>query len=162
MPLRPYRALWANVLCVGTIVSVELHKKKLSLIRQNCERLGLKSVRAHAADAADAAKLRAILAGATENADAQCADLVVLDAPCSGMGTLRRNPEHRYENGSRVAELTALQERAYLTGGRVSLMNACVGCMRELHQIATALHQSAQTALPAQRANACAAAGPAS
>ena len=41
------------------------------------------------------------------------ADCIVIDAPCSGTGTLRRNPEHRgrVDEAARLAGLCALQVR---------------------------------------------------
>ncbi|HYS46504.1 MAG TPA: hypothetical protein VEM35_08700, partial [Rhizomicrobium sp.] len=39
-------------------------------------------------------------------------DIVFVDAPCSGTGTWRRQPELRWRlTGARLAELTALQDR---------------------------------------------------
>jgi 16S rRNA (cytosine967-C5)-methyltransferase len=46
------------------------------------------------------------------------ADLVLVDAPCSGTGTWRRNPETRWRiNAERLARLTALQARLLDIGG---------------------------------------------
>jgi 16S rRNA (cytosine967-C5)-methyltransferase len=43
---------------------------------------------------------------------AERADLVVIDAPCSGTGTWRRNPEARWRlTPARLAELVAVQHR---------------------------------------------------
>uniref|UniRef100_A0A7S0P4A9 SAM-dependent MTase RsmB/NOP-type domain-containing protein n=1 Tax=Calcidiscus leptoporus TaxID=127549 RepID=A0A7S0P4A9_9EUKA len=106
----------------GAVVAVELQQKKLRLIRANSERLRLASVAAHALDATNASALLALLAARAVGCDAsQGADVVVLDAPCSGMGTLRRNPEHRYQDCSRLEQLTALQDR---------LLDAAAQCVR--------------------------------
>jgi len=94
----------------GEIISVELHERKAALVRETCARLGLSCVRVVAADASNATVLRELLA---MHAGPRLADCVVVDAPCSGMGTLRRNPEHRYrvDDPSRLAGLCALQDR---------------------------------------------------
>jgi 16S rRNA (cytosine967-C5)-methyltransferase len=42
---------------------------------------------------------------------------VLVDAPCSGLGVLRRHPEHRWQvDADRLAELTALQARLIRRG----------------------------------------------
>jgi len=46
---------------------------------------------------------------------------VLLDAPCSGMGTLRRNPEHRYQSDEHIPQLVALQGK---------LLDAAAACVR--------------------------------
>ena len=94
----------------GVVVAVELHARKLKLIAEASSRLGVAdAVRAVAADATDVGALRAALA---EHADgAEAADAVLVDAPCSGMGTLRRNPEHRAKVREQLDGLPALQGR---------------------------------------------------
>uniref|UniRef100_A0A7S4C141 SAM-dependent MTase RsmB/NOP-type domain-containing protein n=1 Tax=Chrysotila carterae TaxID=13221 RepID=A0A7S4C141_CHRCT len=122
----------------GRVISVEVHAKKAQLVRDACSRLGIQSVAVHAADATDVQTLKALLASSAltqakmdtcsggeqdppASSDTSLADIVVLDAPCSGMGTLRRNPEHRYQDDSRLAELTKLQDR---------LLDAGAACVR--------------------------------
>ena len=47
----------------------------------------------------------------------QVADVVLVDAPCSGSGTLRRNPEARWRlNSARLEKLVALQRHVLDTG----------------------------------------------
>ena len=108
-----------------------MSKRKLPLIAAASTRLRLRCISTHLADATDAAALRALLlasrpaeigdeiemqsAGASPDdlgGELGLADCVVLDAPCSGFGTLRRNPEHRAEaDGERLAGLHGLQDR---------------------------------------------------
>jgi 16S rRNA (cytosine967-C5)-methyltransferase len=79
------------------VVSLDVHANKLDKIRIEAARLGLKiDVRK-----ADAAKLPAALGEF---------DAVLLDAPCSGLGTLRRHPELRYRRQPEdIARLAGLQ-----------------------------------------------------
>ena len=91
----------------GTVLAVEVHAGRSRLIAANVERLGLASVVVAIADATDRTALAQLLA---EHGRAH-ADLVLVDAPCSGMGTLRRNPELRLRGDERIPELCALQDR---------------------------------------------------
>lgn len=71
----------------GKVVALDIHQHKVNLINKNMERLGLGSrVIAKQNDARDLTLL----------AD-QALDAALVDAPCSGMGLLRRKPEIRYQ-----------------------------------------------------------------
>jgi 16S rRNA (cytosine967-C5)-methyltransferase len=69
----------------GTVTAVDLHPDKLHLLTADAARLGVTTVAVHAGNAAT---LPESFQGAF--------DRVLLDAPCSGLGTLRRNPEIRW------------------------------------------------------------------
>ncbi len=82
------------------VVSLDLHANKLPKIQSEAKRLGL----------ADRVKTRACDATKPLPGDLAEFDVVVVDAPCSGLGTLRRHPELRYRRSEKdFAELTALQ-----------------------------------------------------
>ena len=69
----------------GTIDAADQSKTKLELLAQTAERLGLTSIRRVVCDLTDpAAPLAATY------------DLIVLDAPCSGLGVLRRHPDAKW------------------------------------------------------------------
>jgi len=65
----------------GDVLAIDLHARKAKLVEDAARRLGLTNVRALAADATQP------LPGDPRF------DVVLLDAPCSGLGTLRRHPE---------------------------------------------------------------------
>jgi 16S rRNA (cytosine967-C5)-methyltransferase len=69
----------------GEITAVDLHPDKLRLLTTEAGRLGVTIVTPHSGNAAT---LPESFRGAF--------DRVLLDAPCSGLGTLRRNPEIRW------------------------------------------------------------------
>ncbi len=69
----------------ATIDAADLNRTKLELCAQTAQRLGLTSIRRHACDLLDPAALLA-----------EAYDLIVLDAPCSGLGVLRRHPDAKW------------------------------------------------------------------
>ena len=82
----------------GRIVSVDIAPGRLKLVRENAARLGITIIETRAGDARN---LPPGLAGA---------DLVLLDAPCLGTGTLRRRPDAKWrKTPESLAELVALQ-----------------------------------------------------
>jgi len=84
------------------VVACDVHKNKLRKIESEAKRLGVEGrleVKAH-----DAQKPFPEAWGAF--------DAVVLDAPCSGLGTLRRHPELRYRRKPEdIGRLAALQSK---------------------------------------------------
>jgi 16S rRNA (cytosine967-C5)-methyltransferase len=88
------------------VVATDLHAPKLRKIESEAKRLGL------------GARLRTLAHDATEPfSEAEAASLgefhaVVVDAPCSGLGTLRRHPELRYRRLPQdIARISMLQRR---------------------------------------------------
>ncbi len=85
----------------AAIDAADLSERKLALAADAAHRLGVGSVRTIAADLTDAAAPLAAYY-----------DRVLLDAPCSGLGVLRRHPEAKWRRSpSDVAPLAALQAR---------------------------------------------------
>jgi 16S rRNA (cytosine967-C5)-methyltransferase len=81
----------------GEIVAYEQHEGRATALRGRCAALGASIVEVVRADAAEAT-------GAF--------DRVLLDAPCSGLGTLARHPDLRWRmTPDRVADLIAEQRR---------------------------------------------------
>ena len=67
----------------GEVTALELDEKRIAVMGENISRLGLRSIRPLAGD------------GSTVRF-AHPFDRVLIDAPCSGLGTLRRHPEAKW------------------------------------------------------------------
>ncbi|MFP6720352.1 MAG: 16S rRNA (cytosine(967)-C(5))-methyltransferase RsmB [Candidatus Poribacteria bacterium] len=84
---------------VTNIVAIDLSTKKIKRIQENCKRLGITNVRTQVANATT----DEIKALAT-------ADSILIDAPCSGTGTLRRHPDIRWKRTAKqIVDLANLQ-----------------------------------------------------
>ena len=71
----------------GSVDALDIHQHKVRLIERNAKRMGVNDrVHAHTLDARDVDQ---------QFAD-QSFDKILVDAPCSGIGLLRRKPEIRY------------------------------------------------------------------
>ena len=68
----------------ASIDAADLNATKLGLLAETAERLGLSSIKRHACDLLD------------RNAPLGEYDLIILDAPCSGLGVLRRHPDAKW------------------------------------------------------------------
>ena len=87
----------------GIVYAFDINPKRLGLVRQNAERLRLKSIRTVAAPAQEA------------RSTIQQADRVLLDAPCSGFGVLRHKPDIRLNRSeASIKELAELQRELVL------------------------------------------------
>jgi len=81
----------------GSILATDLHPHKLDLIDENTARLGLDIVQTAPIDGRKAA----------EFLPAESFDAVLVDAPCSGLGVMRRKPDIKYTK--REEDLASLQ-----------------------------------------------------
>lgn len=95
----------------GRILAVDVHPTRLATLRATCERLGVRNVTALAADASVELPLD----------PGVVFDRVLVDAPCSGTGTLRRNPEIKWRLAGKDLERFAGLQGALLesAAGRV-------------------------------------------
>jgi len=80
----------------GEIIAVDKYESKLHLLRASCDRLGIKIVKPMVG--VDAREL-----------DTAIADRILLDAPCSGLGTLTKKPDIKWnrepEDIARLAQM---------------------------------------------------------
>ena len=84
----------------GKIEAYDLYEHKVKLVEYNLRRLGVKNVHIQAGDST---KLKEVYSEKTF-------DRILLDAPCSGFGVLKRKPEIKYHNSSIMDGLVSLQE----------------------------------------------------
>lgn len=85
----------------GEVISLDLHEHKVSLIVSNAKRLGLKNVTARKMDSRQAG----------EAFPAESFDRILLDAPCSGLGVMRRKPDMKYTKQERdLYQLQTIQQ----------------------------------------------------
>ena len=97
-------ALAAEMANEGRILACDSDRARLTRMAPRLARAGAAIVEARLLDPGREAAMLADLAGA--------ADLVLVDAPCSGSGTWRRNPETRWRaSPERLERLVALQAR---------------------------------------------------
>lgn len=83
----------------GQIVAVDVSQDRVRRVEENCQRLGITNVLVQTANAANDS-LEFV----------KDADCVLIDAPCSGFGTLRRHPDIRWKKSPRqINELAQLQ-----------------------------------------------------
>ena len=103
------------------LISCDIHEKKLRLIRNGAERLGLSDC--VETIAADARLYRAEWEKAF--------DLVMADVPCSGLGVIRKRPEIRRKQAAELAALPGIQAAVlenvsrYVKPGGVLLYSTC-------------------------------------
>ncbi len=71
----------------GELVAMDRSPARLRLLQANCARLGVRIVTPITRDAGHAVKVKAL---------ERPFDRILLDAPCSGLGTLRRHPEGKW------------------------------------------------------------------
>ncbi|MGM0749188.1 MAG: 16S rRNA (cytosine(967)-C(5))-methyltransferase RsmB [Bacillota bacterium] len=94
----------------GSVLSLDLHEHKVKLIKEAANRLGLTIIKPEAMDARKA----------SEAFQAEEFDRILVDAPCSGFGVIRRKPDMKYsktpEDSARLAkiQLSILREIAPL------------------------------------------------
>ena len=83
----------------GRILSTDIHEHKLAITRENAQRLGISNIETQALDATTIG---------SKYPDQ--ADRVLVDAPCSGLGVLRRKADSRWrKEESMLQELPKLQ-----------------------------------------------------
>lgn len=90
----------------GEVVAGDLYSKKAEIIRKGAERLNLGNITAITADASVFSQERGLF------------QRVLCDAPCSGLGIIRRKPEIRYKNLDTLRDLPAIQYKILETAAQ--------------------------------------------
>ena len=95
----------------GSILACDLKEKRLRRVTEGAKRLGLEGlIETRAMDArTPAEELRSRF------------DVVIADAPCSGLGVIRRKPEIRYKTEAEVAALPEIQ---------LAILRGLAGCVK--------------------------------
>ncbi|MGD6816218.1 16S rRNA (cytosine(967)-C(5))-methyltransferase RsmB [Metabacillus sp. 84] len=84
----------------GKVISLDLHPHKVQLIADQAERIGLNNIVPEVMDAREAG----------EKLQKREFDKILVDAPCSGFGVIRRKPDIKYaKNAEDVKKLSRIQ-----------------------------------------------------
>lgn len=104
-------ALGAAMASTGRLYAFDISEKRLARLSPRLKRSGLSNVNAQLISGESDARLKR-LAGKL--------DRVLIDAPCSGLGTLRRNPDLKYrQSPETVASLTRTQASLIRAGAKM-------------------------------------------
>lgn len=109
----------------GRIIALDLHAHKTKLIEEQAMRLGLSNIETRQMDAR---KIR-------ECFEPQTFDKILVDAPCSGLGVLKRKPDAKYTkteadlHSLSAIQLNILEKVSSLvkTGGTITYSTCTVG-----------------------------------
>ncbi|WP_305046436.1 16S rRNA (cytosine(967)-C(5))-methyltransferase RsmB [Geoalkalibacter sp.] len=119
----------------ASLLALDLHPQRVALIREGAARLGCASIEARAWD----------LRRTPDFVPPGSFDRILVDAPCSGLGVLRRNPEIRWRRAPRdLQELAALQGAILaavaplLRPGGVLLYSVCTFTNEETKEVIAA------------------------
>jgi 16S rRNA (cytosine967-C5)-methyltransferase len=136
----------------GQLVALDRNARRLDMIRRAARRLGLANIRCLERDAS-----RSL----ADLASAAPFDRVLVDAPCSGLGTLRRNPDARWRiapgDPARLAERQAAilaSAASVLRPGGVLVYSTCTLVPEENEAIVESFLNDAKDFRLARRASA--------
>ncbi|OIK13989.1 16S rRNA (cytosine(967)-C(5))-methyltransferase [Bacillus sp. MUM 116] len=86
----------------GVVYSIDLHEHKVKLIQDNAKRLRLGNIKTIVMDSRKVG----------DQYPEESFDRVLLDAPCSGLGVIRRKPDMKYTKKEEdILQLSAIQEK---------------------------------------------------
>ena len=101
----------------GEIVAIDRSQRRLRLLQDNCQRLGVSIITAVTADLTQDFRQEGTVGRGLLN---QPFDRILLDAPCSGLGVLRRHPEGKWQKAaSLVVRHQATQMQMLEQAGRL-------------------------------------------
>jgi 16S rRNA (cytosine967-C5)-methyltransferase len=106
----------------GEIYALDLTQRKLDQIEEMCQRLGVKIVKTAKGDATHSPTIPKVMEF----------DRILADVPCSGFGTIRRNPDLKWRRGERdIKRLSELQSSIlknlsrYVKKGGILVYSTC-------------------------------------
>ena len=117
----------------GSIVACDLHENKLKRIQESADRLGVDIIATQAADGREFRK-------EWESAF----DVVLVDAPCSGLGIIRKKPDTRYKKADDLFTLPVIQSAIldnaarYVLPGGTLVYSTCTILPEENEQVTQA------------------------
>lgn len=116
----------------GKIIASDIYRRKLDLIDKEARRLGITNIETRSWDATR-----------VDSSMVQKADRVLVDAPCSGLGVVRRKPEIKYKEQTVDMELLPKKQlailsasSAYVKPGGTLVYSTCTINPRENEQVA--------------------------
>lgn len=119
----------------GSITAMDIHERKLDLVKDTCRRLGITIVETRVSDAREFS--------------GEEFDVVLLDAPCSGLGVLGRKSDVRWKKKEGdIGELQSLQKELiitaarYVKGGGVLVYSTCTVTVEENEEVVSHLLNS--------------------
>lgn len=125
-----------------SLLAIDTHSHKLDTLRSDALRLGIGGITTLVADATHPASAAWPASGEM--------DAVLVDAPCSGLGTLRRHPDRRWRaQSSEIEALAALGERllhsaaSLVKPGGFVVYSTCTVARRENHDVVASFLASA-------------------
>lgn len=115
----------------GKIIASDIYRRKLDLIDKEAKRLGIRNIETRSWDATR-----------VDSSMIQKADRVLVDAPCSGLGVVRRKPEIKYKEYTTDMELLPKKQLAilsasssYVKPGGTLVYSTCTINPRENEQV---------------------------
>ncbi len=119
----------------GRILALDIHKSRLHLLSQECRRLGISCVTIQKTDLLDPSSLPR---GPFQR--------ILLDAPCSGLGVLRRNPDAKWRRTPQdISRMSKIQIRMLenmallLAPGGILLYSVCTHTQEETEAVREAI-----------------------
>ncbi|GAA6515141.1 16S rRNA (cytosine(967)-C(5))-methyltransferase RsmB [Merdimmobilis hominis] len=103
----------------GELLAMDLYRARAALVAEGAQRLGIGCIAAKEGDAS------------RYNSKLGLFDRVLCDAPCSGLGIIRRKPEIKYKNPEELGEIPQLQYNIlsnsanYVKKGGILLYSTC-------------------------------------
>ncbi|MFC4772489.1 16S rRNA (cytosine(967)-C(5))-methyltransferase RsmB [Enterococcus hermanniensis] len=97
----------------GSVTALDIHEHKLKLVQENAERLRVED--RIVTKELDARK-------ATETFEAESFDRILVDAPCSGLGLMRRKPDIKYQKRA--------EDFIQLPKIQLDILNSCVPTLK--------------------------------